>query len=144
MTQTREELTLRLWIQVVRLANGLQKDVDSKLRKTHGQSLSRFDVLSQLHRAEHHQMSIGQLSASLLTPTNNITRLLDRMERDGLLERRLSEHDRRSFTVSATREGLSLFSAMAEDNRQWITEAFSSLSGDSLNTLSKTLGELEP
>ncbi len=143
MAKTREEQTLRLWIQIVRLANGLQKDVDSRLRREHGQSLARFDVLSQLHRADEHQLSVGQLSASLLTPTNNITRLLDRMENDGLLKRRLSDTDRRSFTVEATKQGLALFKTMADDNRGWINDAFSKLAASDLNALSKALGVVE-
>ncbi len=143
MGKSREEQTLRLWIQIVRLANGLQKDVDSRLRREHGQSLARFDVLSQLHRAAEHQLSVGLLSASLLTPTNNITRLLDRMENDGLLVRRLSETDRRSFTVEATQAGLTLFKAMADDNRRWINDAFAMLSAGDLNALSKAIGVVE-
>ncbi len=143
MGKSREEQTLRLWIQIVRLANGLQKDVDSRLRRQYGQSLARFDVLSQLHRAAEHQLSVGQLSASLLTPTNNITRLLDRMENDGLLVRRLSDTDRRSFTVEATRQGLALFTSMADDNRRWINDAFAMLSAGDLHALSKAIGVVE-
>ncbi len=133
---------LRLWIQIVRLANGLQKDVDTRLRRQHGQSLARFDVLSQLDRVENNQLTVGELSASLLTPTNNITRLLDRMEKDGLLERRLSTSDRRSFNVHATAKGLELFSRMADDNRNWIDAAFASLPAKRLEELSDALSGL--
>ncbi len=140
----REELSLRLWIQIVRLANGLQKDVDRRLRKEFGQSLARFDVLSQLDRIDGHEMPVGQLSASLLTPNNNITRLLDRMERDGLLTRALSESDRRSFRVRATDEGLRVFRAMADENREWIARAFEGLGAERMDALSGALRDVEP
>ena len=135
----REEMTLRLWIQIVRLANKLQKDVDTRLRKEFGQNLTRFDVLSQLERVPGNELPVGQLSASLLTSTTNITRLLDRMEADGLLDRRLSETDRRSFVVSATQEGLSVFREMADANAQWIKEAFEAIESGKMATLEAAL-----
>jgi len=139
MASASEESSLRLWIQVVRLANGLQKNVDQRLRKEFGQTLARFDVLSQLSRVAEHELPVGQLSARLLTPTNNITRLLDRMERDGLVVRTLSETDRRSFNVKATPEGLSIFDAMATENRQWISEVFEHLPTSQMNGLADVL-----
>lgn len=135
----REELTLKLWIQVVRLANKLQKDVDSRLRKEFGQNLTRFDVLSQLERVPKTELPVGRLSASLLTSTSNITRLLDRMEADGLLVRRLSNTDRRSFVVSATPKGLSLFRNMALANARWIKDAFVAIDSNKMVTLEKAL-----
>ena len=136
---TREELTLRLWIQVVRLANRLQKDVDTSLRKSFGQNLTRIDVLSQIERVSDNQHSVGQLSGSLLTSTTNITRLLDRMAADGLVVRELSKTDRRSFAVRATRKGLELFKAMASANAAWIGEAFESISDKKMVTLEAAL-----
>ena len=126
-SHARPEDALRLWIQIVRFANGLQRDIDAKLRQSHGQSLSRFDVLSQLERAEDATLSVGQISKQLLTSAANITGLLDRMERDGLIRRSLSEADRRSFLVTATDEGLAVFRKMAVDNAGWVSEAFAHL-----------------
>ena len=107
-------------------------------------SLARFDVLSQLDRVDGHEMPVGQLSASLLTPNNNITRLLDRMERDGLLTRALNESDRRSFRVCATAEGLRTFRAMADENRDWIARAFEGLGAERMRALSGALRDVEP
>ena len=135
----REEMTLRLWIQIVRLANRLQKDVDSRFRKRFGQNLTRFDILSQLERIPGNRMTVGQLSGSLLTSTTNITRLLDRMEYDGLLERELSSTDRRSFEVCATEKGLDLFRGMASDNAERIGQAFAAMSDSEMIALEKAL-----
>jgi len=136
---TREELTLRLWIQIVRLANRLQKDVDTSLRKSFGQNLTRFDVLSQLERVPDSQLPVGQLSTRLLTSATNITRLLDRMEADGLLVRKLSKTDRRSFVVCATSKGLELFKAMASANADWISQAFEAISDEKMSFLESSL-----
>ena len=136
---TREELTLRLWIQIVRLANHLQKDVDTSLRKSFGQNLTRFDVLSQLERVPGNQLSVGQLSSRLLTSATNITRLLDRMEADGFLVRKLSKTDRRSFVVCGTPKGLKLFKAMASANAAWISQAFEAVSDEKMVSLESAL-----
>jgi len=133
----RDEQSLRLWIQIVRFANGLQRDIDQRLRQSHGQSLARFDVLSQLERADGAPLTVGELSHRLLTPATGITRLLDRMERDGLIERRLSETDRRSFLVTATELGLDTFRTMAANNAVWVREAFAHLQPADLAALSE-------
>ncbi len=137
--RTRQDHALRLWIQIVRFANGLQKDVDTKLRKSHGQSLTRFDVLSQLERVPDHRLSVGQLSSRLLTSATNITRLLDRMEGDGLLVRKLSKTDRRSFVVCGTPKGIQLFQEMAAANSDWVNQAFESISDENMVLLESTL-----
>ena len=136
---TREEITLRLWIQIVRLANQLQKDVDTSLRKSFGQNLTRFDVLSQLERVPGNQLSVGQLSSRLLTSATNITRLLDRREADGFLVRKLSKTDRRRFVVCGTPKGLKLFKAMASSNADWISQAFEAIRDEKMVSLESSL-----
>lgn len=51
-----------------------------------------------------HELTASMLVADALS-RSGLTRLLDRMERDGLVRRMVSPHDRRRFDVTLTPEG---------------------------------------
>ena len=74
-----------------------------------GLSLEEFDALIHLAQAPSGTLPLHELTASMLVADalsrSGLTRLLDRMERDGLVRRTVSAHDRRRFDVSLTRTG---------------------------------------
>ena len=74
-----------------------------------GLSLEHFDVLVHLAWAPSGTLPLHQLTASMVVADalsrSGITRLLDRMERDGLITRTVSTTDRRRFDVSLTPHG---------------------------------------
>jgi DNA-binding MarR family transcriptional regulator len=118
-----ELLSLKLWLQLMKCAKSIEADVGGRLRRSYGQSLSRFDVLSQLERLDDEWVAIGELARLVMAASGNITALLDRMEGEGLIERRASPSDRRSFQVRLTDAGSQLFAKMADDHARWIDAA---------------------
>lgn len=102
--------------------------VGGRMRRTHGQSLTRFDVLSQLDRLEDKRAPVGELARRMLVSSGNITALLDRMEEEGLVERRASPNDRRSQQVLVTRRGAKLFDSMVRDHARWVNRALGDIS----------------
>jgi DNA-binding MarR family transcriptional regulator len=74
-----------------------------------GLSLEEFDVLIHLAKAPSGTLPLHELTASMLVADalsrSGLTRLLDRMERDGLVRRTVSAHDRRRFDVWITPDG---------------------------------------
>jgi DNA-binding MarR family transcriptional regulator len=116
-------LSLRLWLQLMKCSKSIEASVGARLRRGFGQSLARFDVLSQLERLDRDWVAIGELARMVMAASGNITALLDRMEAEALIERRASPNDRRSFQVRMTAEGRRLFAAMAEDHARWIDAA---------------------
>lgn len=138
----RQTVSLRLWLRLAKTAKHIERDVNGQLLRQHGHSFIRFDVLSQLYRAPEQQLSIGELGATLILPSANISRLLSRMEADGLLQRVVSTNDRRRQDVGLTDLGREQFEAMAEDQALWVEDAFSSLSDDTLDTLQLGLDKI--
>jgi MarR family transcriptional regulator, 2-MHQ and catechol-resistance regulon repressor len=71
-----------------------------------GLSLEQFDVLVHLASAPSGTLPLHELTAAMVVADSlsrtGITRLLDRMERDGLITRTVSTTDRRRFDVSLT------------------------------------------
>lgn len=120
-----ERRSLRLWLQLMKASRTIEADIGGRLRRSYGQSLARFDALSQLYRSEGEWVAIGALADRLMTASGNITALLDRMEAEGLVERRPSPTDRRSHQVRMTANGLALFRSMTADHARWVRDALS-------------------
>jgi len=116
-------LSLRLWLQLMKCSKLIESSLSARLRRGFGQSLARFDVLSQLERVDRGWVAIGELARMVMAASGNITALLDRMEGEKLIERRASPSDRRSFQVRITAAGRRLFAAMADDHARWIDAA---------------------
>src|SRR5512146_874436 len=74
-----------------------------------GLSLEEFDVLVHLAWVPSGTLPLHELTASMVIADalsrSGITRLLDRMEGDGLITRTVSKADRRRFDVSLTPHG---------------------------------------
>ena len=71
----------------------------------HGLSLAEFEVLMRLARSPEHQLRMTDLAAQTSLSTSGVTRLVDRMERGGLLCRRACPSDRRSSYAVLTETG---------------------------------------
>jgi DNA-binding MarR family transcriptional regulator len=122
-----EQLSLRLWLHLMKSSKAVEAMVGGRMRRAHGQSLTRFDVLSQLDRFEGKWTTVGALARRMLVSSGNITALLDRMADEGLVERRASPSDRRSQQVHMTRAGQNLFDAMVRDHAQWVDESLAGI-----------------
>ncbi|MHB8635126.1 MAG: MarR family winged helix-turn-helix transcriptional regulator [Fimbriimonadaceae bacterium] len=96
------------------VANGLMaKRIDKALATAGVVSLEVYDVLLRLEMVEGQRMRMCELAEAVLLSRSGLTRLADRLERDGLIERRACPRDRRSTHVALTRKGL------AERERAW-------------------------
>jgi DNA-binding MarR family transcriptional regulator len=73
---------------------------------THGLSVAEFDVLAALRRSgEPYELTPTALSRTLMLSPAGISNRLDRLERAGLVERRLAPGDRRSLLVRLNEAG---------------------------------------
>jgi MarR family 2-MHQ and catechol resistance regulon transcriptional repressor len=72
----------------------------------HGLSGVEFEVLIRLARSPEHQLRMTDLAAQTSLSTSGVTRVVDRMERDGLLCRRACPSDRRSLYAVVTDAGM--------------------------------------
>ena len=93
-----------------------------------GLSLEQFDVLVHLAWAPSATLPLHELTASMVVADalsrTGITRLLDRMERDGLITRTVSTTDRRRFDVSLTTHGRQQFEQIWPGHADGISRYF--------------------
>ena len=139
----REQQAVRLWLELLRCAKTFEKRLGGKLRRNFGQSMTRFDALSQLYRAEDMTLPVTVLARRLLASTSkNITGLVDRMEKDGLVLRSPHPSDRRSFIVSLTKKGRTMFEEMAIEHGHWVQDGLDGLSASELKEMQLSMIQL--
>ena len=119
--------SLRAWLFLLKCAKRLEQEMADRFREQFSSSLSRFDVLAHLDLAGEEGLSTSQLAKRLLASKGNITRLLDRMEDDGLVTRRQHASDRRVSRVVLSAKGARLFNSMAPAHEAWSHEILSVL-----------------
>jgi DNA-binding MarR family transcriptional regulator len=106
----------------------------------HGLSGNDFDVLIRLARSPGHRLRMSDLAAQTALSTSGITRIVDRLERRGLLARQGSADDRRSSLAVLTDTGLAHLTADLPDLLATIdTSLVDLLTPKQLNQLLATL-----
>ena len=140
--QLHSKNSLRAWIQLLKTAKRIESRMNSHFVSEHASSMSRFDVLANLARCDDYTATTSELSSMLLASKGNITRLLDRMEVDGLIKRDNHPADKRVSIVTMLPEGERLFKSLAADHETWIDDLFHSLSNNELEKLNRLMEKL--
>jgi DNA-binding MarR family transcriptional regulator len=81
----------------------------------HGMTPAQYNVLRILRGSHPQRLTCSEVGARLLDRTPDVTRLLNRLQRQDLVERSCAEHDRRVVEVGITPAGLELLEAMQDD-----------------------------
>lgn len=142
--------SLRVWLYLLKCAKRLEQEMSDRFRENYNSSLSRFDVLAHLDLAGKQCLTTTQLASRLLASKGNISRLLDRMEKDGLIRRQDHPDDRRVSNICLSSAGAKLFNRMAPDHEMWSHQILSKLSlaekdqlVDLLKSVKKMLDQLD-
>lgn len=96
---------LRAWRGMLRAHAALAKALDAQLEAAHGLQLSSYEVLMYLADAEDERMRMCDLASSILLSRSGLTRLVDRLRREGLLERVACRDDARGAFAKLTPVG---------------------------------------
>ncbi|HEY4096458.1 MAG TPA: MarR family transcriptional regulator [Baekduia sp.] len=104
-TGTLDERELRAWRGLLRVHASLSKALDAELDREHGLPLTSYEVLLYLAEAEGEKMRMCDLASSVILSRSGLTRLVDRLERDGLLVRESCASDARGAFAKLTPAG---------------------------------------
>ncbi|HEX8708972.1 MAG TPA: MarR family transcriptional regulator [Pyrinomonadaceae bacterium] len=102
-----EEAMLNLMVTADHFRSRLDR-VCSRFGLTHGQ----YNVLRILRGAHPEGHPRCEIAARMLEKAPDVTRLVDRLEAQGLVERERSEEDRRLSLTRITKKGLALLAEM--------------------------------
>jgi DNA-binding MarR family transcriptional regulator len=133
----RDELAA--WRGMLRVHAQMTRALDAQLASEHGLPLSSYEVLLFLADAPEGRMRMSVLADGVLLSRSGLTRLVDRLEREGLLRRERCEDDARGYFAEITPRGRELFRRARKTHLDGVRELF--LSRFSRGEL-RTLGEL--
>ncbi|MFE9193218.1 MarR family winged helix-turn-helix transcriptional regulator [Micromonospora sp. NPDC007208] len=102
---------------------GLSARFNAQLEE-HGLSAVEFEVITRLARSPGNQLRMTDLAAQTSLSTSGVTRVVDRMERDGLITRRACPNDRRSSYAVVTAAGMQRLNETLPGHLQMIEQWF--------------------
>jgi len=123
-TQEVSDATQVAWIRFLRAHAALTRELGARLEAEHGLTMSDFDVLIQLYHAPDHAMKRIDIARQVLLTPSGITRLLDGLERCGVVAKRSCESDARVSYAVLTDEGLRKVEEARQSHQADIDELF--------------------
>ena len=111
------------------------------LLKTFDLNANQYNVLRILRGSREAGLTCGQIGERMISRDPDITRLLDRLESRGLIDRERSEQDRRVVVARITPAGLDLLQTMDPEILSYNRHCFESFGAKKLRQLIELLEE---
>jgi DNA-binding MarR family transcriptional regulator len=118
-----------VWRALIDINTRLLGRLDAELQETHDLTLADYEVLVHLSEAPERSLRMAELAGRLLLSPSGVTRRLDGLVRDGMVERRSCPSDRRGSLAVLTDAGLARLEQAAPTHvagvRRYVIEAMS-------------------
>jgi DNA-binding MarR family transcriptional regulator len=131
-------VNVSLWVRLLESHNMMLSEVRRRLADEC--TMPRFDLLANLEREDG--QTLAKLSRRMLVTAGNLTGLVDRAERDGVVERRADPSDRRLSRVYLTPKGRELITSLMPTHSSHISELLGGLDSGDRRELRRLLGKL--
>ena len=105
MTVLNDEIYEAAWVSLARGHQGVLGRIETALQSADLPPLGWYDVLLELSRSRETGVRAFELECRLLLPQYGLSRLLDRIEKAGYIERRVCKDDRRGKLLFITQSG---------------------------------------
>lgn len=132
-----------VWRSFLRAHAGVMRELERELLAEAGMPLGWYDVLLTLAEAPDRRLRMAELADRVLLSRSGVTRLVDRLQAEGLVRREPSPHDARGTYTVLTADGLARLRRaapvhLAGIRRHWLAR----FSDDELRTLGELLERL--
>ncbi len=138
----RRKMALRIWLRLLTSSHLIEKRVRELFRTKFETTLPRFDVMAALAREPDGQ-TMGDVSEWLLVSSGNVTGIMSRLVKDGLVTRTQSSGDRRSHRVSLSAKGQEEFENMSKSHEKWVRDMLCGLTRKEMATLDELLTKVK-
>ena len=136
---------LGAWRGLLRVHSALVKALDAELLAAHTLPLTSYEVLINLQAAPGRRRRMAELADGVLLSRSGMTRLVDRLEREGLLERDACTDDGRGTFAVLTPKGEALLDEARRTHLDGIRERFlRHFEPDELRTLAELWNRVLP
>jgi DNA-binding MarR family transcriptional regulator len=113
-----------VWRSFLRAHAQLLRTMEAELGAAGEISLATYDVLVQLSEAPDHRLRMTELADRVLLSRSGLTRLIDRLERDGLVQRVPSPDDARGTLAVMTELGRDRLRSASRVHLRGVAEQF--------------------
>ncbi len=127
---------MRLWFRFLRLHQRLSLAMTARLKRI-GLSVPQFDLLSTL--SEREGITQTELAERLYVTKGNVSGLVDRMVTMGLIERRETVGDRRSYALFLTPQGKAMAALGLETQEGYVRDTLGALPESDLAHLERIM-----
>ncbi|HEU0103072.1 MAG TPA: MarR family transcriptional regulator [Mycobacteriales bacterium] len=132
------------WRTFLRAHATLLRRLEGELSREHDLPLASYDVLVQLSEAPAGGLRMTELAERVLLSRSGLTRLVDRLVRDGLVERHPCPDDARGTVAVLTAAGGERLRSAWPTHLRGVAEHVSRLDHDEVLTLTALLTKLVP
>jgi DNA-binding MarR family transcriptional regulator len=108
-----EQRSWRAWLAASLL---LQDCLNRELHEQHGLTMADYEILVRLSEVPDRRMRMSDLAEVTLSSRSRLSHQIDRMEKDGLVERQLCADDRRGSFAVLTDRGWQILVSVAPDH----------------------------
>ena len=138
-----DDVGVAAWARLFRVYKVLLEGAEADLKSAGLPSLSWYDVLLEVYRAPKTGIRQKELGEQVLLPKYNLSRLLDRLEAQGLVERYICAEDKRGSSVCITPSGRAMLKRMWKVYGESIDQRFAQrLTQEEMRELLKVLAKL--
>ena len=138
-----DESEIRTWMRFLAAHSAITRELEAQMMGAHELTLSDYDVLVQLARAPRQRLRNIELANAVVLTRSGVTRLVDGLERDGLVTRVSCPSDKRGTLVALTDEGMRRLREAARTHLEGVRELFLAKIGPrGREAMDKLLGEL--
>jgi len=138
----RTKLAVQAWESLFRAQVGVMRRLNRAARGSQT-TLREYDVLYNLTRFSGNRLRLHELNEHILLDQSSLSRLVERMEADGLVTRMSDPTDRRGTVIAITERGLTLQREMGREHAvaisRYVGEA---LTAEELRTLRRLCDKL--
>ncbi len=135
--QSLRRTAVLAWLRLARVYQRIDTRSERFFR-AHGLNTAHFDILAKVGAADG--MTQQELAAALLVTKGNISQLLNKLEKEGLISRR---QEGRTNCLSLTDRGHAVFQVMVPQQEALIAELLAPLSRDEQGQLLRLLRKLD-
>jgi DNA-binding MarR family transcriptional regulator len=138
-----QAIELDTFAKLARAHTVLRRELEAEALAPRGLTMSDFDALLNLSRAEDNRLRRVDLVEALMLTPSGVTRLLEGLQEDGLVENVQCEGDARVTWARLTTEGVETLECVGVTYAKRLQELFSDrLDADEVAQLSELLGKL--
>jgi len=135
-----DQRELRAWQALLHAHHDVVGSLDAELREEHGLTFGSYDVLLRLARAPGRCLRMTDLAERVLMSPSGLTRMVDRLEAQGMVQRERFDGDARVMLARLTDKGRQVLRRAAVTHVRGIREHFTAkLDDDQLRQVADAL-----